>query len=482
MKPADSLPTHSSANCPPLEQAVVRLVLETRLDGLDDAARAGLSRLLRDQLALQVGTSQAPWSRQVLAYASAQARPGRSRVVASAVTLCATDAAFVNAAYGHGFEYDDAHGPSASHPGSCVIPAAFAIGEELGSTLGEVLTAIVTGYEVYTRIGMLAAPDLLRRGFHPHAVLSTFGATAVAAKLRNFDADTTLHALSIALSHASGTTEYTSTGGSIKRVHAGIGTRNGMVSADLAHAGITGPSAFLSGNKGLFRTFLQRGPGDDAEQRFSLSQPFEIGNVWLKAYCACYCTHAYIDAIRPFAGRLADIASVHARISPAFNVVVGTANANAYQPRNIEHVQFSLPTQMAFALLGLGNGYRVHRDYLDGKVAMAPVIEAARRIHITEAPDLEQRYPGKFVADVSVTLCDGTSERVFVEDPIGTLVNPMTDARQDAKFMELTADVLGTARADGLLATLRRMDPRDKATDVMAMCAAPQGRPVSSRQ
>jgi 2-methylcitrate dehydratase PrpD len=130
-----------------------------------------------------------------------------------------------------------------------VIPAALAIGEELGSTLEEVITAIVAGYEIYTRIGVLAAPDLLKRGFHPHAVLSNFGAAAVAAKLRKLDAETTLHSLSIALSHASGTTEYTSTGGSIKRVHAGIGTRNGMLSADMARAGITGPRAFLSGSK-----------------------------------------------------------------------------------------------------------------------------------------------------------------------------------------------------------------------------------------
>lgn len=169
------------------------------------------------------------------------------------------DAAFVNGAYGHGFEYDDAHGPSASHPGSCVIPAALAIGEELGSSLEDVITAMVAGYEVYTRLGVLAAPDLLRRGLHPHCVLSNFGAAAVSAKLRGFDSETTLHALSIALSHASGTTEYTSTGGSVKRIHAGIGTRNGMVAADMARAGITGPRAFLSGNKGFFRTLLQRG-------------------------------------------------------------------------------------------------------------------------------------------------------------------------------------------------------------------------------
>lgn len=457
------------AHCPPLEQALVRFVQELKYEDITPEAHAGVNRLMRDQLALQVGISQMPWSQQLLNYATAQQRPGKSRVSASPLTMSALDAAFVNGSYGHGFEYDDAHGPSYSHPGSCVIPAALAIGEELGSTLEEVVTAMVAGYEVYTRIGLLASPELLQRGYHPHGTLSNFGAAAVAAKLRGFDAETTLHALAIALSHVSGTTEYSSTGGSIKRIHAGIGTRNGMAAADMARAGITGPRAFLSGNKGFFKTFLQRGAGDGAQQRFAPGQPFQMATVWLKAYCACYCTHAYIDALRPFAARRAQIADVHLKITPHFNVVVGTANANAYTPQNIEHVQFSLPIQAAFTLLGLGNGYAIHRDYLAGKVDMAPVIAMARGIRITEEPQLEKQYPGKFVADVTVTFKDGTSEHVFVADPIGTDTNPMPEAEQDAKFMELTTDALGATRAQQLLAALHRMDPGMQAADLMAM-------------
>jgi 2-methylcitrate dehydratase PrpD len=459
-------------DCPPLEQALVRFIQTLRYEDLDEPAHAGVNRLMRDQLALQIGISQMPWSQQLLKYTTAQQRAGVSRVAASSQAMAAQDAAFVNGSYGHGFEYDDAHGPSASHPGSCVIPAALAIGEELGSTLEEVITAMVAGYEVYARIGVMAAPDLLRRGFHPHCVLSNFGAAAVAAKLRGFDAETTLHALAIALSHTSGTTEYTSTGGSIKRIHAGIGTRNGMVAADMAKAGITGPRAFLSGNKGFFRSFLQRGPGEAAEARFALDSPFEIGTVWLKAYCACYCTHAYIDALRPFAARQANITDVHLKIAPHFNVIVGMANANAYTPQNIEHVQFSLPIQAAFTLLSKGNGYLVHRDYLAGRVDMAPVIALARSIRITEALELEQRYPGKFVADVTVNFRDGSSQQVFVEDPIGTDRNPIPDGEQDAKFMELTRDVLGSERAHALLNTLKRLDPQLPVAELTALCAA----------
>ncbi|MFT4201535.1 MmgE/PrpD family protein [Gordonia sp. (in: high G+C Gram-positive bacteria)] len=457
-------------DCPPLERAVVSFIQDLTYDDLDAAALTGVGRLLRDQLSLQIGISHMPWSAQILAYIEAQQRPGTSSVAASTETMSAIDAAFVNGSYGHGFEYDDAHGPSESHPGSCVIPAALAIGEELGSTMREVITAMVAGYEVYARLGVLASPELLSRGYQPHAVLSVFGAATVAAKLRGLDAETTLHALAIALSYASGTTEYSSTGGSIKRAHAGIGTRGGMSAADMAIAGITGPRAFLSGNKGFFRVFCGRPAADDGPERFTVDRRFEIADNWLKAYCACYCTHAYIDALRPFSARAADVADVRLRIHPAFDVVVGNKNANAFAPRNIEHVQYSLPTQAAFALLGMGNGYRVHRDYLAGDVDMTPVLALTKRITIEPSEELAQRDGSRFVGDATVTFADGSHEDVFVPGAIGTDTNPMPEDEQDAKFLELTVDTLGEAGARTLLSTLRELDPAMTAAQVMALC------------
>jgi 2-methylcitrate dehydratase PrpD len=462
----------NAGEAPPLERAVIRFVRDASVERLAKENRAAVSCLLRDQLAVQIGSSRLPWSRQVLSFARATSLPGRSSVVASDVKTSAVGAAFVNSTYGHGFEYDDAHRESASHPGPCVVATALAMGEELNASLDEVLAALVVGYEVYTRIGNLAAPDLLKSGFHPHAVLSTFGAAAVAAKLRRFDEETILHTLALAVSHACGVTEYSSTGGSIKRVHAGMGVRGGMLSAEMAHFGITGPRAFLSGNKGFFRTFLKRGPGAEPEHAFDPERGFEIQKIWLKPYCCCGCNHAYIDAVRPFAPRLSDITAVSARIQPSANVIVGNANANAWQPQTIENVQFSLPIQMAFTLLGRGNGFAVHKDYLEGKLDMDAVTRAARLVTLVEAPDLEERYRGKFVADVTIEFKNGTSEHVFVEDPIGTAEKPMPESEQDAKFVDLTAGVLGRDRTDALLGALRRLDSRTTVGQLTAMCAA----------
>lgn len=452
---------------PPVEAAVTRLVTELDYDALPPAALQGARRLMQDQLAVQIGCADLPWSQAVLALTRSRHAPGAAHVTVSGDVMSAADAAFVNATFGHGFEYDDAHRASSSHPGSCVVSTALAVGEETGATLREVLLGIVAGYEVYTRVGVLAAPDLLERGFHPHAVLSAFGAAAVVAKMRGLDREQTTHALAIAMSHCSGTTEYTSSGGSVKRVHAGIGTRGGIRAAEMAEAGITGPVTYLTGGKGFFRTFVGREPGEDAAAAFAPDAPYEITRLWIKPYCCCGINHAYIDGARRLADRRELIDGVELGIQTGGNIIVGTRNVNAYAPQTIENLQYSLPFQFALALLGNGNGFTTHRDFMDGGLDLSAGSEAARlagRITITPKPELDTAHPGKWVGDITVTYRDGTREHLFVDSPLGTADNPMPQAGLDTKFRDLTLASMGEDRAEELLRAIHGDDALPAAT------------------
>ncbi|MEV6062830.1 MmgE/PrpD family protein [Nocardia asteroides] len=457
---------------PPLEAAVARLVTDLAYDAIPADALAGARRLMQDQLAVQIGCASLPWSRAVLELTRASHAPGTAHVTAAGDEMSAADAAFVNATYGHGFEYDDAHRASSSHPGSAVVSAAVAVGEELGATMAEVITGIVVGYEVYTRIGVLAAPQLLERGFHPHGVLSAFGAAAVVAKMRGFDAERTTHALSIAMSHSAGTTEYTSTGGSVKRLHSGIGTRNGIRAADMAAAGITGPTTFLSGGKGFYRTFVGRPVADDAAELFAPTAAFEIARVWIKPYCCCGINHAYIDGAQQLTARAGEIEAVRLGIQSGGDVIIGNQNANAYAPQIIEHLQYSLPFQFALAILGRGNGFRAHHDYLAGRLDLSEgseVAAMARRVKIEVDTALDAEYPGRWIADITATYRDGSSEHLFVGNPRGTAENPMSPADLDAKFGDLTVADMGAARSAALLTAIKAGDPATPVAEFAAL-------------
>lgn len=455
-----------------IEEAVAQLVVDLDYDQLTPEALQGTRRLMQDQLGLQVGCATLPWSQSVADLTRRTHAPGTARVALSGEAMSAGDAAFVNATFGHSFEYDDAHAASLSHPGSAVISAALAVGEEMGATMREVIEGIVAGYEVYTRIGTLASPDLLRRGFHPHAVLSPFGAAAVVAKMRGFGLPTTLNALSVAFSHCAGTTEYTSSGGSVKRVHSGIGTRNGIRAAEMAEAGITGPSRFLTGAKGFFQTFVVRDVNTEAAERFSLSQPYEIADPLFKPYCCCAFNHAFIDGARQLTNRVGEIESVDLGIRESGDVVVGNSNVNAYAPQQIEHLQYSLPFQFALSALSKGNGYETHRQYLDGTLDLGPegeIAQLAQRVRIHVSSELDEQYPTKMVADITATFADGTTDHIFVEDSVGSAPNPMSPADEDAKFRDLTATNLGAEGSEALLAAIKNPDSSSKVVDLVTL-------------
>jgi len=442
-----------------LERVVAEFLVGFAWDDIDGESLTAAKTLLKDQLAVQIGASQLPWSRDVRRFMR-KPRPGSSTVVADGVRMDAADAAYLNATYGGGFEYDDIAGNG--HPGCCVVPVALAVGEELGVNLEQMLEAMVAGYEVYVRLERLASPDLVNRGWHPHAVIANFGAAAVAAKLHGLNVEKSLHALAIALSHASATTEFTSTGGSIKRVHAGIAARNGIEAVELARVGITGPAGFLTGRKGFFRSFIQRTAGPEACGEFAPGDALRIKGSWFKAYCCCGAHHAYIDAMAKVRQRVADITAVDAHIQAMTANLAGSAEVHLHGPRTIEELQFSLPVQMALSALHKGNGYATHLDFVQGALLLdeeSDVMRFARRIELNPSPELDERYPRNFVAQVSIHYKDGTVEDLFVDHAKGMRSNPFTTEEHLSKLSELTYPVIGQEQADELFEVIDRLDP-----------------------
>ena len=127
---------------------------------------------------------------------------GQATVIGLDGGLPAPNAAFANGMLCHGLDFDDTHSDSVSHVSVVTCPVALAAGEAAGASGREVLTAIVAGNEVVTRIGMAASGQFHKRGFHPTALCGIFGATAAAARLGGLDADAATSALGLAGSMA----------------------------------------------------------------------------------------------------------------------------------------------------------------------------------------------------------------------------------------------------------------------------------------
>src|SRR5438132_12322508 len=95
---------------------------------------------------------------------------GSATVCGDARTYTPPVAALLNGALGHSLDFDDTHADSSLHASAPVVPAAFAVGELMGSSGKDVLTAIVAGYEVCCRVGnALDSTSHYAPGFHPSA-------------------------------------------------------------------------------------------------------------------------------------------------------------------------------------------------------------------------------------------------------------------------------------------------------------------------
>ena len=176
----------------------------------------------------------------------------------------------------------------------------------------------------------------------------------------------------------------------------------------------------------MYRMFCQKTVGDEAVPDFLPGAPNLMPGLSFKPYCCCALIFSFIEAIEQFRGREAEIERVEARLQTMADSIVGSRNAQIYAPRNIEELQYSLPVQMALAVLGLGNGYKTHRAYMDGRLDLSPgsaAIQFAKRISLSVDPQLDEKYK-HFVADITVHFNDGRSEHVFQERSKGSPGKP----------------------------------------------------------
>ena len=116
-------------------------------------------------------------------------------VIGRAEKLDMLSAAFVNAASGNVFDFDDTHHPTIIHPSAPVAPQLFALAESRAISGTSLLHAFILGVEVECRLGNAVSPWHYKRGWHITSTCGVFGAAAAVAKVLAFDRERTGWAL-----------------------------------------------------------------------------------------------------------------------------------------------------------------------------------------------------------------------------------------------------------------------------------------------
>lgn len=370
-------------------------------------------------------------------------------------------AALLNGALGHSLDFDDTHADSSLHPSAPVVPAAFAVGEMVGASGEQVLTAIVAGYEVCCRLGNALDPTShYARGFHPTATAGTYGAAAAAGKLLGLSEEQLISAFGVSGSQAAGSLQFLVNGAWNKRYQVGAAAMNGVIAATLAKNDFLGATESVEGKHGLLV-----GYSDDAHPEKAtagLGKVYETMKIGVKPYPSCRYTHAAIDAIiamrREHNLTPAQVKRVEIGLHRNGITLTGDA-ATKRHPTSIVGGQFSM---FFTGALALDQGSFGWDDYK--RLGDAAIDALADRFDVVQDERLEgQRHP--FGGRVSITTEDGVHERIYA-DPSGE-PSSFPDAQAMAqKFLQLARPVLngGAEKFADAILSLERYDRVSTAT------------------
>ena len=387
---------------------------------------------------------------------------GEATVFGDSRTWTPAVAALLNGTMGHSLDFDDTHADSSLHPSAPGVPAAFAVGEMVGASGREVLTAIVAGYEVCCRLGNALDPTShYARGFHPTATAGTYGAAAAAGKLFGLSEQQLIYAFGVSGSQAAGSLQFLVNGAWNKRYQVGASAMNGVIAATLAKNDFVGAIESVEGKHGLLVGYTDTPHREKAVA--GLGTTYETMKIGVKPYPSCRYTHAAIDAIIALRREhnLTPDQVKRVEIGLHRNGITLTGDAATKRhPTSIVGGQFSM---FFTGALALDQGRFGWDDYT--RLGDAAINNLANKFDVVQDDKLEIGRSHPFGARVTITTEDGVHERLH-DDPSGEPTSfPSAQAMSD-KFITLARPVLSSRAqhfADAILG-LERFDRVAQAT------------------
>lgn len=463
-RPGRARPAASGGPRPPAGATMLLLEqLDALADDIPDAAITAAATLAKDLLAVAVAGSRTLEGRVIHDFATGLQRPGECNVAAHPETFDAATAALVTGTSGYAIGLADTHARSITHPGPSIVPAALAVAQMAGASGRDFLDAVVLGCEAVVRIGAVVNPSHRARGYHPTATCNVFGAAIVACKLLGLGRVQTASALGIAGSMSGGIYEFRHEGSMLMAFHGGWPAHNGIIAAQLAQRGFTGPHTVLEGPEGFFRAFADETHPELLAVNAAAPGILEVG---LRPYNACRYGHAGVDALLAIDAR-------HGKIDPNAVKEISvathrTAVSQETEPTTVIGARLSTAFTIAYAL---AHGPKI--DEVGDSDLNDPLVKRlVECTEVVEDPNLTAAFPEKWACRVRVVLDDGTAFEEQVDIPKGEPGNPMTPDEVSTKFHTLVDPVLGR---DGAGALEAEFDAIARAASVQPLARALSG-------
>lgn len=406
---------------------------------------------LVDTFAAMISGSRLLPGKKAIAYVKTLGGTPTAGVIGTRIVTTPQNAALANGMFGHADETDDTHPPSLTHPGTSVVPAALAIGEQNRLPGKTLLRAIVLGYDICSRMLLTLKPmPYLRSGHHAAATGQLYGAAAAAGTLLRLNARKIRWMLSYAGQQTAGLYTMFRDPEHIEKAYAmgGMPAHNGTQAAFMVKHGWTGVEDIFSGERDFFFTFAPE-EVDRNDMVRGLGKDYEIMRAGIKRWPVGGPIqgpmHVLRDLIVEHGIRAADVEKIIARMPDKELEIV---NNRASPDISVQHL---LAVMLVDGNVTFKSAHSFSRMKDPKVLAVRHRVEAVGDASLT---DVERRWR----CVMEVRLKDGRVLKHQTMAAKGSSENPLTPAEENEKALDLIMPILDTKRSKALLDALWNFD------------------------
>ena len=371
-------------------------------------------------------------------------------------------AALINGTAGTFLELDEGNQFGRGHPGIHVVPAALAIAEEGHLSGQDLLTALVLGYEIGTRIGIACK---IRMSMHPHGTWGTVGAAVAVGKLKGYGEAAMKEMINVSSSLGLATSRRTMLeGGTVRNVYSGTSNFMGVLAHHLVQSGFTGEA---DGLKTVYGSVVSDTFNPDAMTE-DLGRRFEIARNYFKMHACCRYNHGTLDALEKIlAQRPLKAGEVEAVDVETYSLAAQLCDRN---PQNMLAAKFSIPFAVATLLV---HGRTDVTCFTPEAVRKDAVQALAKRVNVKEDPTLTALMPARRPSRVRVTLKNGEKLEAEVSMNKGDFEDPYGPADLEKKYFSLADPVWGYAKAEQIRTQVMAVEKVKDINEVTSLIAPP---------
>ena len=271
-------------------------IVQTTYEAFEDSVIQHAKTRLIDIVGCTIGGANAPGCQELRDLIREWGGKEEATILIHGGKVPAGNASLINSIMARSFDFGVitpyiGDKPIWAHIAETTIPTAIAVAEWKHATGRELLTALILGDDIATRIAA-ASTRAISPGWDTPGTVNKFGSAAIAGKLLGLNERQILNAFGVVLNQLAGSFQPINDGAHCFKLAQGLAARDGVIAAELAAKGWTGGRDPLLGRYGYFALYCREHDPDCLTK--DLGKEF-YGDCTFKPYPCCRFVHSTID-------------------------------------------------------------------------------------------------------------------------------------------------------------------------------------------